>query len=452
MNTLRIASFGIRGRVGDSLTPIGAVRFGTAFGAFAGAGDVVLASDTRRSSPMLTAAVRSALMSTGCRVLDLGICPTPMLQYLVSKWGAAGGVSVSGGHNAMGWNSISLIDARGAFLDPVSGEAVLDAFHTGGPDGHVASDRAGTVEPQSGFSREYFDGLRAAVDCDAIRQAGFKILMDPIAGAGCAFLNEFAETVGVTLFPVNGEPSDYLPREPEPRPRSAQQMASIIQAVGGDAGFVFSSDMGRLSLVTEDGEPISEEYSFALITDHVLQKTPDSVITNPCTSRMIDDLAQTHQVSLMKSRVGQAYLQSMAADERAVLAGEGSGSAAYLPFSPAFDGFLMTALILENMAMRSAPLSELKASLPQYHITKRSVPCPSSQVYRILDSVTQYFKRRLRGELSQLDGVRVDLDTGWIHARASRTQQLIRVISEDEQEETAEARADDLFQHILQEI
>lgn len=451
MKTLRVSSFGMRGFVGDSLNPNEVLHYISAFGDFAQRGAVVLGRDTRASSPMLHRLARSALLSAGCHILDLGICPTPMLQFLVSQYGAAGGVSISGGHNVMGWNSLSLIDDRGAFLEPMAGEAVLDSFH-GRNFSHTAWDELGRSEDLTDYSSVYFQRLAEVVHTDAIRKAGFNVLIDPIGGAGCHFLSEFAELFGLKWVPINAQPSTYLPREPEPRPRSAGQLASIIQPLKGDVGFVLSSNMVRLALVTEQGEPISEEYTMSIITDSILSRNPGPVVTNSCTTRMLDDLTRARGVPLVKTRVGQAFVMSAAADEHAVLAGEGSGSVALPEFSQAFDGFLMMALILEAMALRGQPLSVLRHDVPSYFITKRFQPCESATAYRALDSVHQYLSRQKGGQESTVDGVRMDWETGWVHVRVSRTENLIRVISEDKDEETANGRADDLLRYLRQTL
>lgn len=447
--TLRLASFGVRGFVGQSLTPRVVMDFSCAFGTFVEGGRVLLGRDTRYSSPMIHAAVTSSLLSCGCEVLDFGVCPTPLLQYSVKTHEAAGAVSISGGHNGMGWNALTLIGADGAFLEPSGGETVLDVFHAGD---FLKRDpaRLGSVRPVAGFFDPYLGQLLRQVNGEAIRQASFTVLIDPVGGAGCPYLEPFARALGFTLVAINGQPSGYLPREPEPRPRSALQMASFIRHVRGHVGFVLSSDLGRLSLVTEDGEPASEEYTFPLIARHVLNKETGPVVTNCCTTRMVDDIAAARGVPVVKTAVGQAYVMARVADEQGVVGGEGSGSVARPSFSQAFDGFLMMALILEAMAESGQRMSDLVRSLPKYHMVKRRMVCGSREGYRALE----LFRGRLDDfgphRLDLTDGVRLDWEDGWLHARASHTEQLIRVISEARVRATAERRADDALRLIGQ--
>ena len=447
--TLRLASFGVRGFVGQSLTPRVIMDYASAFGTFVDGQRVLLGRDTRTSSPMVHAAVTASLLSCGCEILDFGICPTPVLQFAVRRHKAAGAVSISGGHNGMGWNALTLIGQDGAVLEPVGGEAVLDRFHAG-EFRKQSSGELGLVQPVEHFFSDYMEALTGVVQADAIRRAGFTVLIDPVGGSGCRFLEDFSEALGFRLVAINAEPSGYLAREPEPRPRSALQMASFIGHVKGDVGFLLSSDLGRLSLVTERGEPASEEYTFPLIARHLLAKRPGPVVTNCCTSRMIDELCHQHGVPLEKTAVGQAYVVARLIDEQGRLGGEGSGSMALPEFSPAFDGFLMMALILEDMAETGRCASARVSSLPRYHMVKRSLACGSRQAYRALEGYREQMAGRHPHAMDMHDGIRIDWPDGWLHVRASQTEQVIRVISESATRPLAEQRAEESLRMIGQ--
>jgi phosphomannomutase len=448
--TLRLASFGIRGFVGTSLTPKVVMDFASAFATFVDGGRVLLGRDTRYSSPMLHSAVMSSLLSAGCEVLDFGICPTPILQFSVGQYKAAGAISISGGHNAAGWNALTLIGSDGAVLEPIGGETVLDVFHAG-VYRRADWNRIGSSKRVDDFAEPYFEALVKQLNVAAIREKHYTALIDPVGGAGCAFLEAFARHLGFTLLAVNGQPSGYLARDPEPRPRSALQMASFIRYVSGDIGFVLSSDMGRLSVVTEVGEPASEEYTLPLIANHVLAKKSGTVVTNCCTSRVVDDIAALHGAPILKTSVGQAYVVSALADEMGVIGGEGSGSVAVPQFSRAFDGFLMMGLILEAMAVSGQRVSELIHRLPKYHMVKRRVVCGSRDGYAALETLKEQSARTPDARVDLTDGLRIDWDDGWVHVRPSRTEQLVRVISEATVKEVAERRAEETV-HALDQI
>lgn len=447
--TLRLASFGLRGYVGKSLGPRIAMDYAAAFGSFVDGGRVLLGCDTRYSSPMLHSAVTASLLSCGCEVLDFGVCPTPLLQFSVKPYKAAGAISISGGHNHMGWNALTLLGADGAFLESAAGEAVLGSFHSTHFSFRDAT-RIGTTEVVSGYYSSYLRALSTLVDAEAIRRAGYTVLIDPVGGAGCSFLDGFSQMFGLNLVAINGEPSGYLARDPEPRPRTARQMASFIRHVNGHVGFVLSSDMGRISLVTETGEPLSEEFTLPLVARHLLKQRPGPVVTNCCTSRMLDDVAAAAGVALLKTPVGQAHVIARMTDEQARVGGEGSGSGAVPEFSRGFDGFLVMALVLEMMATSGETLSSLARSLPRYHMVKRAAICGSRAAYRVLEQLHAEIPSFGAERVDFTDGIRLDWEDGWVHARASHTEQLIRVLSEARVRETAARRAEQLLRTIGQ--
>ena len=449
--TLRLASFGIRGYVGQSLTPKVVIDYACAFGTFLRGGLVLVGRDTRFSSEMLHSCVVSGLLSAGCDVIDFGICPTPMLQFAVKSYKAAGAISVSAGHHPIGWNALTLAGGDGSVLEPIGGENVLEVFHA---SDFLRADfeHIGTLREDAEFASTYFEALERRLKVDAIRAAKLKVLIDPVGGSGCPFIEAFAQCLGLELVAINAQPTGHLARDPEPRPRSALQMASFIGYVKGQIGFVLSSDMGRLSVVTETGEPASEEFTFPLIAQHVLSQRAGPVISNCCTTRMVDDLAAKFDVPVIKSRVGQAFVVSAVADEQAVVGGEGSGSVVVPSFSPAFDGFLMMGLILESMATSGRTASELLKALPRYHMVKRRVICGSRLGYHALEVLKETWMAGAGGKLDLTDGVRVDWDDGWVHVRPSRTEQLVRVISESKSRETAEQRAEDVVRAVEQAI
>jgi len=287
------------------------------------------------------------------------------------------------------------------------------------------------------FTGPYFYALLEFVDTEAIRSADFSTVIDPVNGAGCRFIEPFSKRLGVATIPINHEESGYLAHEPEPRPRNARQVANLMNVVPSNIGFIASSDMGRLSIVSELGETASEEYTFSLIANHVLGKQSGVVVTNCCTTRTIDEVAARHDSAVVKTRVGQAYVLSALADEQGVLGGEGNGSVAMPAFSQAFDAFLMIGLILEAMAQCSARASELLAMLPRYHMVKRKVSGEPHRCYMAIDRLGRNEGWSGQGKLSTVDGVRVDWEDGWIHLRASQTEPIIRVISESESREQA---------------
>jgi phosphomannomutase len=265
------------------------------------------------------------------------------------------------------------------------------------------------------------------------------VALDLCNGAGAGIVSRFAEALGFELVPVNNEPSGYFPHDPEPRPRNAAEVASIVKIAGADAGFLMNSDVSRISAVAEDGETLSEEYTFPLAAGQRLDRDPGPIVTNLSTSRMIEDVAAAAGRTVFRTRVGQSHIvQALLAEEGSV-GGEGSGGVAVRSFQPAFDGFLAMGLILESMALGGKRLSDLVQALPRYHIVKEKVYCPPSRVHSVMDGIEEYFAG---AKPSLDDGIKVEDRNGWIHVRPSATEPMIRVIAENVSRERARENLD----------
>jgi phosphomannomutase len=444
MKLLKIGISGVRGIVGESLTPKLVMDFAAAFGTFVNAKTVLVGRDTRVSGPLLHAACVSALVSTGCDVHDLGVCPTPVLQRLVVKLRAKGGVAITAGHNDIAWNALTFINRDGTTLNPFQGAEVLDLYHLG-KFRKAGTDGLGQVRDLEHYADDYFEALRAFLDVEAIAKAKLRVVIDACNGAGAGLLERMARALHFELVPVNTEPNGFFPHDPEPRPRNAQQVVSILKVVNADVGFLLNSDVGRVSLVSETAESLSEEFTFPLIANEYLKTRRGPVVTNLSTSRMIEDVARARGCPIVRTKVGQSYAVYALQQEEAVLAGEGSGGVAFRAFHPAFDGFLTMGYILETLARQGKKVSRLIEELPRYHIVKEKIYCPPARIHSVVSEVKKFFRRH---EIDASDGIRVEDKTGWVQVRTSGTEPMIRIIAEDESKERARERADEVIQFI----
>ncbi len=445
MKLLKIGISGVRGIVGDSMTPKLAMDFASAFGTFAQGGAVLVGRDTRVSGPMLEAACRAALTAAGCRVRTMGVCPSPILQWAVKHTRARGGISITAGHNDIQWNALTFINRDGTYLNPFQGAEVLDLFHLG-KFRKASVDDLGSVTDGSSAVDGYFQALGRFLDATAIAAAKLKVVIDACSGAAAPFLGRLASILGFELVPVNDQPNGFFPHDPEPRPRNAQQIVSVLKVVGADAGFLLNSDASRVSLVSETGESLSEEFTFPLVADSRLEGRCGPVVTNLATSRMIEDVARSRGCPIVRTKVGQSYAIHAAFQEEAILAGEGSGGVAVPAFHPAFDAFLTIGLVLDAVARRGKPLSELVAALPRYHNVKEKLYCPPAKVHSVVSEVRKLFHHHRDVDVS--DGVRVDDENGWVQVRTSTTEPMIRILAEDRSPERARRRADEVIDFI----
>lgn len=437
MRQLKIGTSWVRGVVGDALTPELIVNFACAFGTWGGGGPVVIGRDTRRSSTMLRAAVVSGLLSCGCEVIDLGVAPSPLLSFAVRELGAAGGLSITGSHNGARWNALKFFGPDGMLLNAIKSEELLDIYHA---SAFLTAgwEQLRRVAAAPEVLDRYLEHLLSALDVESIRKQEFRVALDFCNGAGAVTAVPFLDALGCTLFPINEEPSGEFAHSPAPTARNMRQLATLLRCLKADVGAGVNVDGDRIGFVTAEGAALSEECTLPLAAMSRLARRPGPVVTNLSTSRMIEAVAAPYEQPVVRTFVGEGHVLDRGMAEGAAIAGEGCGGVAALPAGMTFDALLTLGQILEMMARTGESLADLAARLPQYAMRKGELLLPPDLVYRALDAFrTQYENERP----DCLDGVRVEWTDAWLHARASNTEPLLRIIVEADSAE----RADSLF-------
>lgn len=437
---LRFGGSGLRGEIGN-LTPTLAIQFAAALGSYVEGGTVVLVHDARASTAMVTNAVIAALLSVGCKVINAGIAPASYLHWLIPHIKADAGILIGGSHHPAGWNALIAYGADGSLYNEVQIQELLDIYHAHQYD-LKAWDHIGQLEeaPES-YKKAYFDFECEGINIKAIREAKLNVVMDFCSGSGGGFAKDFAERLGIKLIPINDVPSGILPHSPEPRPRSAVQVQSIINALHADIGFVFNTDMSRFSVVTDSGETLSEEYTFALVADYMLSSVypkGTTIVTNTCSSRSVQDIAKRYGAHLVTTGSGPSKVINKMIELSAPLGGEGAGSVAFLNKERGYESFHAVARILEAMASKHCTASALADAVPRYHIVKRALSCDSVRSYALIRSMQSYFDD---AEIVESDGVRFNYPDGWIFLRASSTEPIIRMIVEWNDKDISEDKA-----------
>jgi phosphomannomutase len=436
---LKIGASGVRGVVGDALTPELIVNFSCALGTWCGGGPVVVGRDTRRSSTGLRAAVAAGLLSTGCEVIDLGVASSPLVSFAIRELGASAGIAITGSHNDASWNALKFFGPDGALLNAAKNEELLDIYH-GAAYTRAPWDRLKPMAPPPDLGERYLDHLASALDAGAIRARGFRVAVDFTNGACGALATRLLESLHCTLLPVNAEPTGEFAHPPAPTAANMRQIGSLARVFGADLGAALNVDGDRIGFVTAEGVPLSEEYSLPLAAAPRLRRRPGPVVTSHSTSGMVEAIARAHGQRVVRGPVGESQVVDLGLAEGAVLAGEGSGGVAVLPLDMVYDGLLVLGLVLEEMATSGSSLSALAAACPRLFIRKRELPCPPSLVYKVLDR----FRRHHAGDAPDCsDGVRLDWPDAWLHVRASATEPLLRIIAEASDPARADALVDE---------
>lgn len=436
MRELKIGTSWVRGVVGDALTPELIVNFACAFGTWGGGGPVVIGRDTRRSSNMLRAAVTSGLMASGCEVIDLGLCPTPLISFAVRELGAVGGISITGSHNDTRWNALKFIGPNGSLFNAVKSEELLDIYHASAYS--ISADGPYTVNTAPDVVDRYLEHVLTSLDTEAIQQKKFRIAIDFCNGSCADLMARFCQELGCTLLPLNENPSSNFAHPPAPTIANMRGLAGLMGYLNADIGAGVNVDGDRIAFVTREGTALSEEYTLPITAQSRLSRRPGRIVTNLSTSRLIDVVAQRFDQRVIRTAVGEGYVMDRGLEENAVMAGEGSGGVGVLPTAMTFDAISTLGVVLEFMATSDSDPLELVEALPRYFIKKGEIKCSPDQVYKLLEVFRGSFSDQ---SPDMTDGIRVEWNDAWMHVRASNTEPLLRVIVEAE----AEGRASTLF-------
>jgi phosphomannomutase len=428
MKPLKIGITGVRGVVGGAFTPELAVGFAQAFGTYQDGGRILVCRDTRPSGPMVRSAVLAGLLAAGCEVIDLDICPTPSMQLAVKWLGADGGVAMTAGHNPAHWNALKFVRADGLYLNSMQAEELLDIFHQG-EFTKATWDRIKTHVESNDALAHHIEILKGVFDVEAIRARRFTVAVDCCNGACSRLVPRWLEELGCAVLAINDDPAEPFPHSPEPKAETMAQLRAVVKAGRADIGFAHDADGERLGIVTELGEPLTEEMTFVLAADTRLKQRVGPIVTNISTSGAVELVAARYGASVVRTPVGQAYISEAMLECGAVLGGEGSGGVAVPEAHPTHDSAAAIGLILERLARTGERVSEALEALPRLSILKHNVQVEPHRLYSLL----QGFRVAVEGErlsYDQTDGIKVSFPEGWVHARASNTESMIRLIAE----------------------
>lgn len=434
MNEPIISVSGLRGVIGETLTPEVAMRYACAFAAEAPAGPLVVSRDGRATGRMLAAAVRAGLEAVGRSCLDADVAATPTTGVLVRSLGAAGGIQISASHNPPEYNGLKLFSQQGRVIPAAAGAKVIERYRTGRP-AWVPHQQVGRSQVVENSIAAHWERIAATVDIQRIRRAKFITLLDSNHGAGSILGRHLLEQLGCTVEIVGGMPDGRFEHPPEPLAENLTSVLPLVQRLEAHVGFVQDPDADRLALIDEQGRYIGEEYTLALCADHVLAHHPGTVVTNCSTSRMTQDLAEKYRVPYLRSAVGEANVADLMIEKRAVFGGEGNGGAIDPRVGYVRDSFVAMALVLDAMAERRQSLSQWVGQLPRYEIVKTKIKLAPERVAAGLDALARGFPE---AQCDRLDGLRLDWPDRWLLVRASNTEPIVRAIAEARTVEAAQ--------------
>jgi phosphomannomutase len=423
---LIVSVSGIRGIVGEGLTPEAAAAFAAALGSHLGGGQVVVSRDSRPSGVLFRHAVVAGLLSSGCGVQDLDIVPTPTCGLAIRRLGAAGGIQITASHNPAEWNGLKLFGPDGAVLSAAEGQRVKERFEAG--DFRRARwDGLGAVTPRPGADQWHHQRILELVDAKAICVSGLRGFVDANGGAGGPLAISLLNRFDCQPICYGARPNGDFAHEPEPTEANLQTVGRLVASQGADIGFALDPDADRLALIDETGRYIGEELTLALAVRFRLEHEPGPVVINMSTSRVNEDLAAKFDCPCYRTAVGEANVVEKMRAVGAVIGGEGNGGVIDPRVGWVRDPFIAMGMILNLMAETSKPLSELVAELPAYHIVKEKFTADRARLPGLFGAIR---KRWPEAKVDEQDGLRLDWPDCWVHVRPSNTEPVVRIIAE----------------------
>jgi len=446
----------IGGEVGNSLSPLDIVRFTASYADFIRKQDntsktIVIGRDARISGEMVSNIVVGTLIGCGFDVLDVGLSTTPTVEVSVQLELAAGGIIITASHNPKEWNALKLLNGKGEFLSAKDGEEILELAEN---DTFTFSevDSLGKYTFDDSFNNKHINEVLnlKLVNIDLVKSAGFKIVLDAVNSTGGLIIPSLLEKMGVECIKLFCEPNGNFPHNPEPLLENLSEISKLVVAEQADLGIVVDPDVDRLALVCEDGSMFGEEYTLVAVSDYVLSKTPGNTVSNLSSTRALRDVTNKHSGTYQASSVGEVNVVEKMKETNAIIGGEGNGGVIYPELHYGRDALVGIALFLTQLAERKMSAKQLRDSYPNYFISKNKIQLtPKIDIENILLKLEQKYANE---QLITIDGLKIDFEDGWVHLRKSNTEPIIRIYSESESEEEANAIAQKMINEIKELI
>lgn len=443
----------IGGKTGDNLTPVDAVKFASAYGTWLKNHHnkenltVVIGRDARISGPMIHNLVVNTLVGLGINVIDLGLSTTPTVEVAVPLEKADGGIILTASHNPKQWNALKLLNEKGEFLSGADGAKILEIAENEAFD-FANVDNLGEITENTSYMDIHIDEVLnlPLVDVDAVKARKFKVVVDGVNSSGGIIIPKLLQEMGVEVVKLYCEPNGHFPHNPEPLKEHLGDICKLVVEEKADFGIVVDPDVDRLAFISNDGEMFGEEYTLVAVADYVLSKTPGNTVSNMSSSRALRDITEKHGGSYQASAVGEVNVVELMKATNTIIGGEGNGGIIYPEIHYGRDALVGVALFLTHLANLDMTVAELRASYPQYYMSKNKIELtPQIDVEAILVAMTEKYKNE---QISTIDGVKIDFPENWVHLRKSNTEPIIRIYTEAK----TQKEADDLAQRIIEEI
>ena len=433
-------TYGIRGRL-DTITPEFACSMSAAFGTHLGGGTVVIGTDTRTSRDMLKSAAIAGLLSSGCEVIDLGVVPSPTVEFEVKRMKAAGGIIVTASHNPPDWNALKFMVKEGIGVTRENGEPIEQIFEARKQKCAAWNEIKSLTRYASAIS-DHREAILKHVNAKAIAKRKPFLILDCGNGTAGKFAPRLFRSLGCKVVTMNGQPDGFFPgRNSEPTRDNVSELISTVTSLKADMGIAWDGDADRVIFIDEKGGYVWGDKSFALCAKIKLRKAKGKVVTTVATSDVAKEATEAGGGTIEYVKVGAPYIAERMLELNAVLGGEEVGGVVWPEISWGKDGLMTAAKIVEEFSASGKPLSQLIGELPEFFNAKSKVETGPKDKAKILAEIRKSFSSEPGAKANTIDGVRLDFDDGWVIARPSGTEHYFRVFAEAK----SQAKADEML-------
>ena len=441
----------IGGKPGENLTPLDIVKFTTAFVFSLNEDDpkkIVIGRDGRISGKMVSDLCANTILACGFDVIDLGLTTTPTVELAVKEEGAAGGIILTASHNPKEWNALKLLNSEGEFINAEAGQKVLEMAEK--EDFIYASvEKLGQYTQDDSWLQKHIDAILNydLVDVEAIRNAGFKIVVDAINSSGAIYVPALLKALGVEdVIVINGEVTGRFEHNPEPLPQHLADLSNEVKSQKASLGIAVDPDVDRLCFVCEDGSMFGEEYTLVAVADYILTHRKGNTVSNMSSTKSLKEITLSHGGEYYPSAVGEVNVVNKMKEVNAVIGGEGNGGIIVPDFHYGRDALIGIGLFLSHLAHSQKSIKKLRGNYPDYFISKNKITLePNMDVKVIFDKIREKYKNN---PMNTDDGLKIEFDNDWVHLRTSNTEPIIRIYSESNFETTAENIAKKIMKDI----
>lgn len=446
----------IGGKPGEGLTPPDIVRFTAAYGTWllrdfplnTKKPVIAIGRDARISGEMVQNLVAGTLKGLGLDVIYLGLSTTPTVEMAVTELNCDGGIIITASHNPKQWNALKLLNGKGEFISASDGEEVLRIAENN-EFNFADVNKLGRFTSVPNFHLKHIERILALplVDVEAIKAKKFRVVIDCVNSSGGIVLPPLLAALGVEdVFQLYCEPNGQFPHNPEPLPENLRDISNEVKKRNAHLGIVVDPDVDRLALVCEDGEMFGEEYTLVAVADYILKHKKGNTVSNLSSTRALRDVTEKAGGKYFAAAVGEVnVVEAMKAND-AIIGGEGNGGIIYPELHYGRDALVGIALFLSHLAKSGKSTSMLRASYPNYYISKNKIELtPELNVDAILEGIKEKYSKQ---PVNTIDGVKIEFDKEWVHLRKSNTEPIIRIYSESQSRTTA----DNLAEKIIRDI